>query len=105
ETPARFGVWNQAGCACAEKGQSRTPPGSAAVQQNRHFLRLLTHSPQNGRIIMHITSFGSWLARPRMAQPKQETTMRLLVIEDDLDLNRQLATPLTEAGYVVDRAF
>src|SRR6201982_3029421 len=31
--------------------------------------------------------------------------MRLLVIEDDPDLNRQLATALTEAGYVVDRAF
>jgi two-component system, OmpR family, response regulator len=31
--------------------------------------------------------------------------MRLLVVEDDPDLNRQLATALTEAGYVVDRAF
>src|SRR5271155_3923202 len=31
--------------------------------------------------------------------------MRLLVIEDDPDLNRQLASALTEAGYVVDRAF
>ena len=31
--------------------------------------------------------------------------MRLLAIEDDPDLNRQLATALTEAGYVVDRAF
>ena len=31
--------------------------------------------------------------------------MRLLVIEDDPDLNRQLATALTDAGYVVDRAF
>ena len=27
--------------------------------------------------------------------------MRLLVIEDDPDLNRQLATALTDAGYVV----
>jgi len=27
------------------------------------------------------------------------------VIEDDPDLNRQLATALTDAGYVVDRAF
>ena len=31
--------------------------------------------------------------------------MRLLVIEDDPDLNRQLATALTDAGYVVDRAY
>jgi two-component system OmpR family response regulator len=31
--------------------------------------------------------------------------LRLLVIEDDPDLSRQLATALTDAGYVVDRAF
>jgi two-component system OmpR family response regulator len=31
--------------------------------------------------------------------------LRLLVIEDDPDLNRQLATALIDAGYVVDRAF
>ncbi|MFG1464227.1 response regulator transcription factor [Xanthobacter sp. DSM 24535] len=31
--------------------------------------------------------------------------MRLLVIEDDLDLNRQLATALGGAGYAVDTAF
>ncbi|WP_068087660.1 response regulator transcription factor [Polycladidibacter stylochi] len=31
--------------------------------------------------------------------------MRLLVIEDDKDLNRQLAAALTDAGYVVDQAF
>ncbi|ADZ71336.1 response regulator transcription factor [Polymorphum gilvum] len=31
--------------------------------------------------------------------------MRLLVVEDDADLNRQLTEALTEAGYVVDRAF
>jgi two-component system OmpR family response regulator len=30
--------------------------------------------------------------------------MRLLVVEDDKDLNRQIATALAEAGYVVDRA-
>ena len=30
--------------------------------------------------------------------------MRLLVIEDDPDLNRQLVTAFTEAGYVVDAA-
>lgn len=31
--------------------------------------------------------------------------MRLLVVEDDPDLNRQLHTALTDAGYAVDRAF
>ncbi|MGA3302781.1 MAG: response regulator transcription factor [Methylovirgula sp.] len=31
--------------------------------------------------------------------------MRLLVVEDDKDLNRQIATALTQAGYAVDRAF
>jgi hypothetical protein len=31
--------------------------------------------------------------------------VRLLVSEDDPDLNRQWATALTDAGYVVDRAF
>ena len=31
--------------------------------------------------------------------------MRLLVVEDDPDLNRQLTKALTDAGYVVDRAF
>jgi two-component system, OmpR family, response regulator len=31
--------------------------------------------------------------------------MRLLVVEDDKDLNRQLVTALTDAGYAVDKAF
>ena len=31
--------------------------------------------------------------------------MRVLVVEDDADLNRQLSTVFEEAGYVVDRAF
>lgn len=31
--------------------------------------------------------------------------MRILVVEDDKDLNRQVAEALEEAGYVVDRAF
>lgn len=30
--------------------------------------------------------------------------MRLLVVEDDVDLNRQLVTALTDAGYAVDSA-
>ncbi len=31
--------------------------------------------------------------------------MRILVVEDDKDLNRQLVEALTEAGYVVDTAY
>jgi two-component system, OmpR family, response regulator len=31
--------------------------------------------------------------------------MRLLVVEDDKDLNRQIAAALSQAGYAVDRAF
>src|SRR6185312_10071474 len=34
-----------------------------------------------------------------------EAAVRLLVVEDDPDLNRQLTTALSDAGYVVDRAF
>jgi two-component system OmpR family response regulator len=30
--------------------------------------------------------------------------MRILVVEDDPDLNRQIVTALTDAGYVVDKA-
>ncbi len=30
--------------------------------------------------------------------------MRLLVVEDDRDLNRQIVTALENAGYAVDRA-
>src|SRR5262245_35973759 len=46
-----------------------------------------------------ITGFGHGLVRA------EERELRLLVVEDDPDLNRQLATALTDAGYVVDRAF
>ncbi|MBO6725735.1 MAG: response regulator transcription factor [Rhizobiaceae bacterium] len=31
--------------------------------------------------------------------------MRILVVEDDKDLNRQITEALTDAGYVVDKAF
>ncbi|HWK13117.1 MAG TPA: response regulator transcription factor [Rhizobiaceae bacterium] len=31
--------------------------------------------------------------------------MRILVVEDDKELNRQISESLTDAGYVVDRAF
>src|SRR5215204_2371487 len=42
--------------------------------------------------------------RHRDAHPS-EANLRLLVVEDDPDLNRQLTTALSDAGYVVDRAF
>tara|TARA_R110000868_G_scaffold12110_6_gene58699 strand:- start:1582 stop:2277 length:696 start_codon:yes stop_codon:yes gene_type:complete len=35
---------------------------------------------------------------------REDTDLRLLVVEDDPDLNRQLVTALQEAGYVVDSA-
>ena len=31
--------------------------------------------------------------------------MRILVVEDDKDINRQLVAALSKAGYAVDRAF
>src|SRR6202047_5687739 len=42
---------------------------------------------------------------PWSASAERSNFLRLLVVEDDPDLNRQLATALTDAGYVVDRAF
>jgi two-component system OmpR family response regulator len=44
-------------------------------------------------------------ALSRRALVPPEIALRLLVVEDDPDLNRQLATALGEAGYVVDRAY
>jgi two-component system OmpR family response regulator len=35
----------------------------------------------------------------------EESPVRLLVVEDDKDLNRQLVAALEQAGYAVDRAF
>jgi two-component system, OmpR family, response regulator len=35
----------------------------------------------------------------------EEDNLRLLVVEDDRDLNRQLCLALEQAGYAVDRAF
>ena len=42
-------------------------------------------------------------ARSWTRTDREDSHLRLLVIEDDPDLNRQLATALTDAGYVVDR--
>ena len=41
----------------------------------------------------------------RVAGPGGLTTLRLLVVEDDPDLNRQLVAALSDAGYAVDTAF
>src|SRR5580704_6668483 len=40
-----------------------------------------------------------------IAFAKGDQSVRLLVVEDDKDLNRQIAAALTQAGYAVDRAF
>jgi DNA-binding response OmpR family regulator len=47
-----------------------------------------------------VRSSASRLAVDR--QMREAMAMRLLVVEDDPDLNRQLTTALTDAGYVVD---
>ena len=47
-------------------------------------------------------------SRSRTDQARRErssTDMRLLVVEDDRDLNRQISSALEAAGYAVDRAF
>jgi len=50
--------------------------------------------------------FPEWQSKAAAcAAGRPERPLRLLVIEDDPDLNRQLTTALTDAGYVVDRAF
>src|SRR5579863_5662743 len=50
---------------------------------------------------------ASWSIRTSRTNPLHrglKTTMRLLVVEDDRDLNRQIVTALENAGYAVDRA-
>ena len=44
-------------------------------------------------------------SRPRTEPARKSTRMRLLVVEDDRDLNRQISSALEAAGYAVDRAF
>lgn len=44
-------------------------------------------------------------SEPSPESTLDETPVRILVIEDDKDLNRQLVTALGDAGYAVDRAF
>jgi two-component system, OmpR family, response regulator len=45
-----------------------------------------------------------WAAVSSANEFKKKNLMRILVVEDDTDLNRQLVTALEEAGYVVDSA-
>src|SRR3989338_1049509 len=47
---------------------------------------------------------ASWARDRRPERLWTEKNMRLLVVEDDPDLNRQLVAALEEAGYVVDSA-
>jgi CheY-like chemotaxis protein len=41
----------------------------------------------------------------RLVSDRGEKALRVLVVEDDRDLNRQLVSALTDAGYAVDAAF
>jgi two-component system OmpR family response regulator len=45
------------------------------------------------------------MAQPLLPVLEHAADMRLLVVEDDPDLNRQLCSALTDAGYAVDHAF
>jgi two-component system OmpR family response regulator len=56
----------------------------------------------NGKVLLR--DLDSFSTPVLMGLPGGQA-LRLLVIEDDPDLNRQLAAALTDAGYVVDRAF
>ena len=42
--------------------------------------------------------------RNRAPRTHGASTLRVLVVEDDPDLNRQLVAALSDAGYAVDRA-
>jgi two-component system OmpR family response regulator len=45
------------------------------------------------------------MPQPLLSVLEHAADMRLLVVEDDPDLNRQLCSALTDAGYAVDHAF
>ena len=70
--------------------------GKGGCEEKVTFGVILVHGPFTPARLML-----SW----RFCHSNAETTLRLLVVEDDPDLNRQLTTALTDAGYVVDRAF
>jgi two-component system, OmpR family, response regulator len=58
---------------------------------------------------MVVSSASRLTARPAKcrlyADETGEDIVRLLVVEDDKDLNRQIVTALEQAGYAVDKAF
>ena len=60
-------------------------------------------APKAERVVLVQSGYGQQLIPPTVAQLRG-TDMRLLVVEDDEDLNRQLVTALNDAGYVVDSA-
>ena len=63
-----------------------------------YLLTLLAHDGEVTRVAVDAASgkaHGRRLTR-------RASNLRLLVVEDDPDLNRQLVTALTDAGYVVD---
>ena len=47
----------------------------------------------------------SYIKSVRENRYLRDRILRLLIVEDDPDLNRQLVTAMTEAGYAVDTAF
>src|SRR3954463_14752019 len=46
-----------------------------------------------------------WMAPPKCYRSAEGQAMRILVVEDDTNLNRQIKDALTEGGYAVDVAF
>jgi len=70
--------------------------GESGCEEKVTFGVIIVHGPFTPARLMLWTQF---------CHSNAETILRLLVVEDDPDLNRQLTTALTDAGYVVDRAF
>src|SRR5262245_54583738 len=82
----------------SQRALCRQPPGPGAHPSST-FPPFLC----NGTVTAAVAD--SARANRRRRQQWGALILRLLVIEDDPDLNRQLATALIDAGYVVDRAF
>src|SRR5499426_3586461 len=88
------------GCQALERALCRLPPlGAHPCHPSSTFPPFLC----NGTVTAAVADSAP--ANRRRGASVGALALRLLVIEDDPDLNRQLATALTDAGYVVDRAF
>src|SRR5262245_53656926 len=88
------------GCQALERALCRLPPlGAHPCHPSSTFPPFLC----NGTVTAAVAD--SARANRRRRQQWGALNLRLLVIEDDPDLNRQLTAALTEAGYAVDRAF